>query len=91
MNMKTKEINGDRLIENVEIIHNKFVDVVNDFTETESISADEKTLTIIKATQFFYFRMITVVAEDKETADKILKASNKYLQKQINDYYEQLD
>lgn len=86
--MKTKEINGDRLIENVEIIHNKFVDVVNDFTETESISADEKTFTIIKATQFFYFRMITVVAEDKETAERILKASNKYLQKQINDYYE---
>lgn len=89
--MKTKEINGDRLIENVGSIHNKFVDVVNDFTETESISADEITFTIIKATQFFCFRMITAVAEDKETAERILKASNKYLQKKINDYYEQLD
>lgn len=89
--MKTKEIIGDRMGDNIEILYNKFVDVINDFAEIDNIGDYEKTFTVIKAIQLIHFIMITVVAEDKETAQRLLQANNAYLQNQIDKHYEQLD
>lgn len=77
--------------DNIEILYNKFVDVINDFVEIDNIGDCEKTFTVIKAIQLIHFSMITVVAEDKETAQRLLQASNVYLQNQIDKHYEQLD
>lgn len=79
------------MVDNIEILYNKFVDVINDFAEIDNISCNEKSFTVIKAIQLVHSRMITVVAEDKETAQRCIQASNVYLQKQIDNHYEQLD
>lgn len=77
--------------DNIEILYNKFVDVINDFAEIDNIGDYEKTFTVIKAMQLIHFIMITVIAEDKETAQRLLQVNNTYLQNQIDKHYEQLD